>query len=78
MATGDEHYREAERLVALAESASVRTADSATAYGVMAQVHATLALAAATADAALCADEGVNRYAPGEGDPDRRALGYGR
>lgn len=54
--TGDEHYAEAERLVALAEDASVRTPEGATAYGMMAQVHATLALTAVTLDAAFVID----------------------
>ncbi|MGW5556888.1 hypothetical protein ACWER9_06650 [Micromonospora sp. NPDC003944] len=53
--TGPEHYREAEKLLQdcgfnTAEDASAATSDAATSnYLAAAQVHATLALAAATA-----------------------------
>lgn len=45
--TGPEHYREAERL--LARAADSTTYDEAAGITAQAQVHATLALAAATA-----------------------------
>jgi hypothetical protein len=47
MPTGPDHYREAEKLAALA--ATARRPKWATGYMQLAQVHATLALAAATA-----------------------------
>ncbi|MBO0802378.1 MAG: hypothetical protein J2P25_04805 [Nocardiopsaceae bacterium] len=50
MATGPEHYREAEALIGHAEKAEDRGADDVAALNLRyAQVHATLALAAATA-----------------------------
>lgn len=52
MATGPEHYREAERLREQAEGLNIRNADARAERAVLAaeaQVHATLALAAATA-----------------------------
>ena len=47
MATGPEHYREAERILAMAEDE--KNTECAVRWAGEAQVHATLALAAATA-----------------------------
>jgi hypothetical protein len=48
--TGPEHYQQAENLIANVTDREV-TAQVATSYAAVAQVHATLALAAATAEA---------------------------
>jgi len=48
MATGPEHYRKAERVLAQVEDRDVSAAEVA-AYTAVAQVHATLAVAAACA-----------------------------
>jgi hypothetical protein len=63
--TGPEHYREAERLLQDAVTVKMITAEDARAMIQMAQVHATLALVAATALPA------AHRYLGGEGDDDR-------
>jgi hypothetical protein len=47
--TGPEHYREAEQVIAQVKNRDV-TGDEVAAYAAVAQVHATLALAAATVD----------------------------
>lgn len=47
--TGPEHYKEAERLLATVEATAEDTVGSVAATVAQAQVHATLALAAATA-----------------------------
>jgi len=47
--TGPEHYTEAEKLATKAYSAAGQSLGSATTWAAIAQVHATLALAAATA-----------------------------
>jgi hypothetical protein len=68
---GDEHFREAQRLLASAESFGVLS-DVARDRVAKAQVHATMALAAATMDAAFtCPEHGLN-YA------ERVREGYGR
>ncbi|MFJ2178930.1 hypothetical protein ACIOHE_39310 [Streptomyces sp. NPDC087851] len=62
MATGPEHYREAERLAAMARHWTYGDGDdpvTGAALATEAQVHATLALAAATAQSASV-----------DGDPD--------
>ena len=66
--TGAEHYEAAERLL---EEAGPTRVDYLIAE---AQVHATLALAAATLDAAFVATDGVDRQSIGE---DRLGWGYG-
>lgn len=57
--TGTEHYAEAERLLEQAGEVGARVgAESCAAIAIMAQVHATLALAAATAATTMAAEYG--------------------
>jgi hypothetical protein len=63
--SGPEHYREAERLVSVANAERVDYPAAARVHIAAAQVHATLALAAATAMPA------AHRYLGGEGGHDR-------
>ena len=60
--TGPEHYREAEALIATARAGGKQPVGVVEAWASLAQVHATLALAAATAAAQATAYDGDERH----------------
>lgn len=70
MMIGPEHYREAERLLATLDDDGAYRGDwdAARAVTEIAQVHATLALAAATALGVLCDDRLNDAWAQWGGD----------
>jgi len=64
---GPEHYREAERLLGKAQGTGSISIKHAEAYAALAQVHATLALAAATAAGQATSYDGDENFSRSRG-----------